>query len=181
VKLDLACGPVCAKGFDGVDVDDHGQRFTGDLMTYPWMLHDEKTGRVDTLMDDSVSRVRCSHFVEHVPDLVGFMNEVWRVCKAGAIVEIWHPYQHSHRAWQDPTHVRAINELTWKYFDAKARHDVFQVEYSSMKCDFDEETTEFILNPAWLVDEIDEQTRYHAMHFAVNVVEDLHMTLRVRK
>ena len=30
------------------------------------------------------------------------------------LVEV--PYEHAPEAWQDPTHVRAMNENSWKYF-----------------------------------------------------------------
>jgi SAM-dependent methyltransferase len=184
VKLDLACGHTPKKGYDGVDLYDHGQRFVGDLFGTPWLLEDTtkfpRRGK-ERMPDSWVSKIHCSHFVEHVPDLVSFMNEIWRVCKPGAEVIIAHPYQHSHRAWQDPTHVRAINEITWKYFDANERKAIVGEGYQHFDCDFDVELVNFLLNPAWMADGVDEESRLHAIHYAVNVVDDLVVTLRVRK
>lgn len=54
-----------------------------------------------------------SHVIEHVANLVGLMEEVYRVCKSGAVVEIVVPYYTSRGAFRDPTHVRYITEDTF--------------------------------------------------------------------
>jgi predicted SAM-dependent methyltransferase len=112
-KLDLACGQRKREGFYGVDVaatDDAD--LVHDLSVFPWPFD-----------DDSVEEVFSSHYVEHTypvggpnDGLIAFMNEVWRICKHEARVEIVHPYALSTRAFQDPTHTRFIPETTWNYF-----------------------------------------------------------------
>ncbi len=44
------------------------------------------------------------------------MEEVYRVCKPGAVVYIISPYYTSRGAFRDPTHVRFIAEDTFPYF-----------------------------------------------------------------
>lgn len=60
--------------------------------------------------------VHLSHVVEHVRDLIPFMEEVYRVCKPGAEVHVTVPYNTSRGAFRDPTHVRYITEDTFQYF-----------------------------------------------------------------
>jgi SAM-dependent methyltransferase len=55
--------------------------------------------------------------LEHIPDLVSAMTVCKRLLKYGGEMHITVPYDLSLGAWQDPTHVRAFNENSWKYYD----------------------------------------------------------------
>jgi hypothetical protein len=55
--------------------------------------------------------------LEHIGDLIGFINECWRICIDGAWVEFIVPYHEAPGAWGDPTHVRAFSEQTFRYFE----------------------------------------------------------------
>lgn len=65
----------------------------------------------------SVDGVHLSHIIEHIRNLIPFMEEVCRVCKAGAEVRVVAPYYTSRGAFRDPTHVRFIAEDTFQYFE----------------------------------------------------------------
>lgn len=173
LKLDLACGTSRQAGFEGLDVRDLPGVWQCDLFSYPFIVGNE------VLDAGSVDEIWCSHFVEHVPDLVGFMNEVWRVCVPDATVTIVHPYQHSNRAWQDPTHVRALNEDSWCYYDAEWRAKT-TLEYASFACDFEVVNVEYVLAEALRGLPMTPDLEHACRHF-VNVVDDLVVTLRVRK
>lgn len=68
------------------------------------------------LKSDSVDTLYASHVIEHVSNLIPFMEEIYRVCKPGASVFIVAPYYTSRGAFRDPTHVRFITEDTFQYF-----------------------------------------------------------------
>ncbi len=126
MKLDLACGNRCAAGYDGIDLYPlPAVRYLCDLTLRPWKFQPLE-GEPFEPSDSSVEALRSSHFVEHVTDLVGFVNECHRVLVPGGELLVICPYQYSVGAWQDPTHVRAINESTFNYFSAEWRqeHDV---------------------------------------------------------
>jgi len=72
--------------------------------------------------DDSVDALLAEHLLEHLPDTVFVMNEIWRVCKDGALVEIEVPHQDSLMAFADPTHKRYFNEETFEYFCVNGEH-----------------------------------------------------------
>ena len=76
-----------------------------------------------------------SHVLEHVPDTVRTMEEIYRIASPSAqvIVKVPH-YKHSN-AFKDPTHVRFFTEETFDYFGkdprsyyTRARFDVLKVE-----------------------------------------------------
>lgn len=69
------------------------------------------------LADNSVDAVLANNILEHLPDTVFIMREIWRVCKPGAKVVIKVPYFRSTAAFKDPTHIKFFTERTMEYFD----------------------------------------------------------------
>lgn len=155
-----------------------------DLLRFPWPFE-----------DDSVEEVFCSHFVEHIPHwrpwwmdhqdgLLLFMDEVWRICKDGAKVEIIHPYAQSKRAFQDPTHTRFINEITWWYFNREWR-EMQKLDHYPVVANF---AVEGIGNGWYPVAEAgyggelrSEAARATASERYWNVITDLAVTLKAIK
>jgi hypothetical protein len=56
------------------------------------------------------------HVFEHVQNLVQAMTTCLDLLCEGGVLEVEVPYDLSHGAWQDPTHVRALNENSWYYY-----------------------------------------------------------------
>lgn len=54
--------------------------------------------------------------LEHLPNLVQVMTNCLYLLKPDGILEIKVPYELSTGAWRDPTHIRAFNEDSWKYY-----------------------------------------------------------------
>ena len=118
INLDLGCGANKHPGFVGLDVRDlPGVDIVHDLNVYPWPLRDRVA-----------NRITCSHVVEHIPPVaiselgtwfpfVAFMDEAWRISNVGCEFMIAAPYWQSPGFAQDPTHINAINETTFAYFD----------------------------------------------------------------
>jgi SAM-dependent methyltransferase len=106
-KIDLGCGNRKVKGTIGVDsvpvpgVDvvadvDHGLPFR----------------------ESSIDAVYSYHILEHVDDFLATMNEIWRVCRPGALVFVKVPHAAStFVTWKDPTHRRGLSIATFAYFD----------------------------------------------------------------
>lgn len=61
-------------------------------------------------------QIVASHVLEHVPDLIGLMTNCLALLQDGGRMSIKVPYDLSHGAWQDPTHLRAFNERSWLYY-----------------------------------------------------------------
>ena len=105
VRVDLGCGARKAPGYIGVDIfPAPGVDIVADLSTaFPFE-------------DNSVDELRAYDFIEHVPDRLRTMNEIWRVCKNGALVDLFVPSTDGRGAFQDPTHVSFWNVNSFKYF-----------------------------------------------------------------
>ena len=104
--LDLGCGPNKTEGALGID-----------LIPFPGV--DIVRNIAETYLpfdDDSVSGIVTKHFLEHVSDLTFVMNEIWRVCRSGAIVDIAVPTCLSPWAIGDPTHKRLFNTTSFPHY-----------------------------------------------------------------
>ena len=88
------------------------------------------------LKDSSVSAIVLSHVLEHVPDTVFVMNELWRVCCDDALVHIRVPHQDSLMALADPTHRRQFNEESFGYFCMNGGHYLYHESYG-IRCRFE--------------------------------------------
>lgn len=105
LKVDLGCGPRPAPGFMGVDIlPGKGVDIVADLtQRFPFE-------------DDTVSHLRAHDSLEHWPDRLHSMNEIWRVCQHGATVDIRVPSTDGRGAFQDPTHVSYWNINSFYYY-----------------------------------------------------------------
>jgi tetratricopeptide (TPR) repeat protein len=165
LRLDIACGKNKKPGFTGVDIWT-GADIVADLEIFPWPFD-----------DDSVDEVFCSHYLEHTPDLISFANELYRIMKVGAKAEIICPYYSSIRAWQDPTHLRAISENTFLYFKKEWRVGN-RLDHYPITADFDFECS-YVLDSEWQ-GKNEEELRFAIKHY-INVVSDIRAVLMKRK
>ena len=109
-KLDLGCGRRKRPGHIGLD---HSARSEADVIADLEGGLPFKSSVFDELW--------LSHVFEHVAGPVALMEEIWRVCKGGAIVEIRGPHFSSpHLVWGDPTHRRGLSLATFVCFSEGA-------------------------------------------------------------
>jgi ubiquinone/menaquinone biosynthesis C-methylase UbiE len=163
LKLDLACGQKKQPGFTGVDKTQvDGVDIICDLEKFPWPFE-----------DNSVDEVICRHYIEHTPDMIAFMDEIYRILKPGHDCTIVAPYYTSIDAWRDPTHRRAISEESFRYFNKKWREEA-KVDHYGIKADF-MFTHEFVLVPEWKMRS--EEARKFAIRHYHNVVSEIKVTL----
>ncbi len=105
LRIDLGCGAWKPEGFVGVD-------------NYPWSEVDVIADLNENFPfpDKSVDEVRAHDVIEHLRDRIHTMNEIWRICKPNAIVNISVPSTDGRGAFQDPTHISFWNINSFKYY-----------------------------------------------------------------
>lgn len=104
--IDFGCGKnkrsdsfgVDFRPFDGVDLVHNLNEFP-----YP-------------IADNSYDFIVASHIVEHLNDVPGFMDEVYRIAKPGAEIEIITPHFSNRSAFADPTHKWAFSVRFLDFF-----------------------------------------------------------------
>jgi hypothetical protein len=68
--------------------------------------------------DDSVDHIRAWDVIEHLPDKILTMNEIWRVLGPGRTAEIVVPTTDGSGAFQAPTHTSFWNRRSFLYYEA---------------------------------------------------------------
>lgn len=66
--------------------------------------------------DDSFDEVFASHVIEHIRNPLPLMQELYRVCRQGAIATFRTPHGSNDDAFEDPTHFRQYFENSFAYF-----------------------------------------------------------------
>lgn len=120
VVLDLGCGSNKRAGAIGLDCrPEKGVDVVCDL-EHPLPL-----------ADGVADEVHAHHVLEHVRNLVQLMEEIYRVCRPGAVVHVSGPYYTSRGAFRDPTHVRFLTEDLFQYFEVPTDYGIrtnFRIE-----------------------------------------------------
>lgn len=104
--IDIGCGNKKQHGAIGVDISQSSeadQLF--DLEEFPWPLD-----------SDYYYIVYAIQVLEHLEDRVATMEEIWRICKDGALVIVSVPDGFCSGFAQDPTHKHPWNIGTFLYF-----------------------------------------------------------------
>ena len=104
--LDVGCGQNKFPGAIGIDSNPRTQAdIIHDLGVFPYPFGDDE-------FDEVISR----HVIEHVPDVLGFVNELHRITKPGGRIKIVTPH-YSNPDWAtDPTHRNHFNSYSFTCF-----------------------------------------------------------------
>ena len=165
LTLDLGCGTAKTPGAVGLDVVPlEGVDVVGDMSERPYPF-----------AADTFDAVYLNDVIEHLPNTIKTMEEMYRICKPNARVYIRVINWNSRYAAMDPTHVTYFTERTFDFFGkrvgrsyyTRARFDVVQVRrvYNSLAK---------AVCP-------NERLLHFFGQFWSNVLDDLHFELRAVK
>lgn len=112
IKIDIGCGVSKHRGTLGVDI-----------VPLPGVDVVADIDRGLPFKDSTIDEIHMSHTLEHVDDFIATMEELYRICKDGALFYIRMPHGSStFTTWIDPTHKRGFNLQTFTYFDPEVNH-----------------------------------------------------------
>jgi SAM-dependent methyltransferase len=119
-RINLGSGKDYKSGWLNLDVLDRAEPdlvldLAGASLTLPHQAQSPFGGPL-CLAEGSVDLINANNVLEHVADLPALMGNCLRLLKDGGEFHIEVPYEHAMTAWQDPTHVRALNENSWLYY-----------------------------------------------------------------
>jgi SAM-dependent methyltransferase len=104
--LDVGCGQNKFAGAIGIDSNPRSHAdVIHDLGAFPYPF-----------ASDQFDEVICRHVIEHVPDVLGLINELHRITKSGGRLKIVTPH-YSNPDWAtDPTHRNHFNSYSFTCF-----------------------------------------------------------------
>ncbi|XHS77690.1 methyltransferase domain-containing protein [Burkholderiaceae bacterium UC74_6] len=118
-RVNLGSGRDYKAGWLNIDILDRAMPdLVLDLsapLQLPLRADAPRSGPIE-LSEESLDLIYANNVLEHVPDLPGLMSNCLRLLKTGGEFQIEVPYERALSAWQDPTHVRAMNENSWLYY-----------------------------------------------------------------
>jgi SAM-dependent methyltransferase len=110
MKINLGSGLKRIDGFLNVDCDS---RMNPDFVV-------DLNKELLPFEDNSVDEIVAHHILEHIGvNFLTLMQEIYRVCKDGAIIDIEVPHHRHENFYGDPTHVRPITVDMLKKFSKK--------------------------------------------------------------
>ena len=118
-SLNLGSGKDYKPGWLNVDVIDRAEPDLvldlGQALRLP-LACATRFGASVVLEEGCLSGIHANNVLEHVPDLPTLMGNALVLLEEGGLLEIEVPYEKALTAWQDPTHLRALNENSWIYY-----------------------------------------------------------------
>jgi SAM-dependent methyltransferase len=120
-KINIGSGKNFQKDFLNIDLNPVWKPDIIHDLDLPFPEMDGKTFETDRfgtikINKNSFSLIVAHDVLEHIRNLVVFMESCLELLKVDGLFEILVPYDLSYGAWQDPTHIRAFNERSWLYY-----------------------------------------------------------------
>jgi predicted SAM-dependent methyltransferase len=178
MKINLGSGIKRYDGFLNVDCDPS---------VNPDYLVDLETG-ILPFENNSVEEIKAYHIFEHIgPNFFKFMQELYRVCKNNAIIDVHVPHPRHDYFLGDPSHVRPItiemmNRFSKKYNDTEKTSTgstlfayVYDVDFEIFHTEYHLETYFKEMIQGKTEEEVNMMARLYN-----NVIQEIHFKMVVR-
>jgi SAM-dependent methyltransferase len=111
-KVNLGCGTDIRPGYVNVEAAAlPGVDVTHDLSVMPWPFENGQFREAILI-----------NVVEHLPNTVAVVEEVWRILDVGGKAIVRVPYWSCKDTYIDPTHVKGFHQKTFDFFDPGKYH-----------------------------------------------------------
>ena len=161
MKLDVGCGDAKVEGAIGLDcVGLPGVDVVHDLNQYPWPFE-----------NDSFDEIYLNEVIEHLPNTIKVMEEIYRICKPTGKVHIRVVYWNHMHSISDPQHVSFFNETTWEFFTGKRKKYYTKAAFKMERLEFtyDAFANRIFFRQKWLMRRL--------AYFLCNIIDGMRVTL----
>lgn len=176
MRLNLGCGLAHIEGWVNVDSwSGCDPDVLCDLENETWPF-----------ADDSVDYVLFDHSLEHMGETTRqffhVIRELYRVCKAGAVIEVNVPHPQNRLFANDPTHVRAIYPETLGMFSLEINNRPgLKNSKLALQCGVDFKVTDVKYIPDGRVSHLSPHMLEQKLLSENNVAAEIHMKMEALK
>ena len=172
--LELGCGNTKERGAYGVDMNPRSMAdLVHNLDVFPYPIPDNTFGRIV-----------CQDVLEHVGDFVTTMEEIWRIAKPGAKIEVSGPFMISVNFYSDPTHKRAFTSSSFDYFipgTSAFEYNYSEIQFTLLSVVYDKYENRHKLHK-WLLQLANKNKKLYESRYAfLYPVYQIYFTLEVIK
>jgi ubiquinone/menaquinone biosynthesis C-methylase UbiE len=121
MDLNIACGFERREGCINLDIRRDAE---ADVISDAFKL---------PFKSNAFDRVYMHNFLEHVTDTVGIMEEVWRVCRNNAVVDIVVPHFSSRSAWATADHVKGFALNAFINFSPSSKYRLYKPVFTTKR------------------------------------------------
>jgi len=185
MRLNLGCGNTHVDGYVNIDKEAScNPDKIEDLELFPWNFE-----------DNSVDQIIMNHVLEHLGEAssvyLSIIKELYRICKAGAIIDIRVPHPRHDDFITDPTHVRAIIPAQFHMFSKNKNREWREQGFSNtpladyLNVDFEMKDVTWVVDDKWIhrlqnkeitSDELAERAEHE-----FNIIKEIQIQLKVIK
>ena len=185
MRLNLGCGNTRFDGFVNVDKEAKcNPDKVQDLEVFPWDFE-----------DDSVDEIAMNHVLEHLGQTtetyLSIIKELYRICKADAIIDIRVPHPRHDDFITDPTHVRAILPGQFNMYSKKNNKMWQEGGFANtplgdyLDVDFEVEAVNWTVDDKWIerlqAGEVTSDELAEMAEHQYNIIKEVHIQLKVIK
>jgi SAM-dependent methyltransferase len=130
-KLNIGCGSDIRAGYVNLDAASlPGVDIVHDLNEFPYPFE-----------DNTFAEILAINVLEHLPDTVTVMEELYRIASNKCIIHIRVPYWNSYITYADPTHIKGFHPMQFEFFDptkdaCKNRPYYSQARFRTIRLDY---------------------------------------------
>jgi SAM-dependent methyltransferase len=130
-KLNLGCGDDIKKDYVNLDIISlPGVDVIHDLKKIPYPFK-----------DNTFCEIICKNVLEHLPNTVEVMEELYRISKNKCKISIRVPFWNSNISYEDPTHIKGFHKKQFEFFDpskeaCKNRHYYSKARFHIERLDY---------------------------------------------
>jgi hypothetical protein len=185
MRLNLGCGDTRIEGYLNVDKEagcDPDQ--IQDLEAFPWVFE-----------DDSVDQIVMNHVLEHLGATseiyLSIIKELYRICKAGATIDIKVPHPRHDDFVTDPTHVRPILPGQFHMYSKKNNREWREAGFANtpladyLEVDFEVQDVQWVVDDKWIkklqAGEVTSEALAEMAEHQYNIIKEIQIQLKVIK
>lgn len=180
MKLNLGCGRDKMEGWVNLDREARVEPDVVFDLNNLQLINEIKQNQERLILPflaNTFDEMLMSHLIEHLPNPLAVMEELWRVAKPGCLFTLRLPYGGSDSAFEDPQHCRQYFLQSFEYFSQPC---YWRADYG-YRGDWQTKARNLLINKNEFPDSLDLKELMFMVNTMRNVVMEFYVELEAIK